>query len=185
MKPSLVIVGLGNPGATYERTRHNAGFQALDVLSRSYGEGEWKQSDKFDAFTQEARVGTVPVLLVKPLTFMNLSGQSVRKIVDFYKLDAKEQVIVVYDDIDIPLGEHRFRKTGSAGTHNGMRSVVESFGENVPRLRVGIGPKPAQGDLAAWVLSAISAEDAAVLAKVYASFPDLVQKYVMEEVQGD
>ncbi len=185
MKPSLVIVGLGNPGASYERTRHNAGFQALDVLSEAFGEGEWKQSDKFDAFIQEARIVAVPVLLVKPLTFMNLSGQSLRKIVDFYKLDAKEQVLVTYDDIDIPLGEHRLRKTGSPGTHNGMRSVVEQFGEDVPRLRIGIGPKPAQGDLANWVLSAPSSEDMEILAKTYASFPEIVKKFVLEDVNGN
>lgn len=183
MKPSLVIVGLGNPGASYERTRHNAGWQALDVLSDAYGEGEWKPSDKFDAVIQEARILTVPVLLAKPQTYMNLSGQSVRKIVDFYKLDPAEQVLVVYDDIDIPLGEHRLRKAGSAGTHNGMRSVVESFGESVPRLRIGIGPKPAQGDLASWVLSAVSAEDRALLDKTYAAFPELVKEFVLEETK--
>ncbi len=88
MKPSLIIVGLGNPGASYERTRHNVGFRALDVLSEHFGQGVWKESQKFRALIQEARIGKVPILLVKPLTFMNLSGESLRKIVDFYKLES-------------------------------------------------------------------------------------------------
>ncbi|UPA22129.1 aminoacyl-tRNA hydrolase [Candidatus Peribacteria bacterium] len=180
MKPSLLLIGLGNPGKQYDNTRHNAGFQALDVLSESYGQGEWKESEKYDACIQEARVGVVPALLVKPVTYMNLSGTSVRKLVDFYRLDPKTQVIVLCDDIDIPLGTIRFRKKGSAGTHNGLKSIIEHFGEEFPRLRIGIGPKPAGADLANWVLSGMTGEENNALKKVYGEIEELVRTYVME-----
>src|SRR3989344_7892163 len=127
MKPSLVIIGLGNPGASYERTRHNLGFAALDVLSEAYGEGEWKDTQKFGSVTQEARILTIPVLLAKPQTFMNRSAEAVKKIVDFYKLDPKEQVLIISDDIDLPLGELPLRKKGGPGTHNGLKSIIEVF----------------------------------------------------------
>lgn len=180
MKPSLVLIGLGNPGKQYDKTRHNAGFQAMDVLSDVFGQGEWKESEKYNALIQEARVVAAPVLLVKPLTFMNLSGESARKLVDFYRLDPKTQIIVMCDDIDLPLGTMRFRKKGSAGTHNGIKSVVEQFGEEFPRLRIGIGPKPAAGDLATWVLSAMTAEENSALKKVYEEIAGKVKEYVME-----
>lgn len=180
MKPSLLIIGLGNPGKQYERTRHNAGFQAIDALSEEYGQGEWRESGKFEAMTQEARIVTVPVLLVKPLTFMNLSGTSIRHLVDFYKLDAKTQILVLADDIDIPLGTLRLRQKGSAGTHNGFKSVVENFGEDFPRLRIGVGPKPATADLATWVLSAFTEEENKVLAETYKVIPGKIKEFVLE-----
>lgn len=181
MKPSLLIVGLGNPGKQYERTRHNVGFQAIDVLSEKFGEGEWKESGKFEALIQEGRIVAFPVLLVKPLTFMNLSGTSVRHLVDFYKLDAKTQIIVIADDIDLPLGTIRLRQKGSAGTHNGYKSLVETFGEDFPRIRIGIGPKPTGADLANWVLSALTAEETKTLNDVYASLPEKIKEFVMEK----
>lgn len=185
MKPSLVIVGLGNPGASYERTRHNAGWQALDVLSAEFGQGEWKDSGKFQAMIQEGRIGVAPVLLVKPLTYMNLSGESVRKIVDFYKLNAAEQVIILSDEIDLPLGEIRLKHKGGPGTHNGLKSLVEQFGEDFPRLRIGIGRQPEGHDLAAWVLSVFSKEESDVLAKTFATFPELLRTFVLEKGNGE
>ena len=179
MKPALIVIGLGNPGKQYEHTRHNAGFQAVDTLSVLYATGAWKESGKFDAHVQEARIGAVPVLLAKPLTFMNLSGQSIKKITDFYKLNAKEQILVLCDDIDLPLGTLRLRKKGSAGTHNGLKSIVEHFGEDFPRLRIGIGSKPDQADLATWVLSAMSAEESAALNIAYDAIPDMVKGFVL------
>ena len=121
MKPSLVVIGLGNPGKQYENTRHNAGFLGIDVLSRAFGQGEWKDQQKFDGWTQEARIVTAPVLLVKPNTFMNLSGDSARKLVNFFKLNAAQQVLILCDEIDLPLGILRLRNKGSAGTHNGLK----------------------------------------------------------------
>lgn len=179
MKPSLVIVGLGNPGKAYERTRHNAGFRALDELAKAYGTGEWKSS-KFGGETLEARIGIVPVLLLKPHTFMNLSGESVRKVVDFYKLDPAQGILVVCDDIDLPLGTPRLRRSGSAGTHNGLKSVIEHIGEGFPRLRLGIGPKPEKQDLANWVVSAFSEEERKTMEGLYALVPDVVKEFIVE-----
>ena len=179
MKPSLIIAGLGNPGKSYDRTRHNTGFQALDVLSETFGQGVWKEQQKFSSLVQEARVVTVPVLLVKPLLFMNRSGESLRKLIDFFKLNPAEELLVLCDDIDIPLGTVRLRKNGGPGTHNGLKSIVEQFGEGFPRLRIGIGPNPEAADLAAWVLSVPPAEEAATLKKTLAELPDMISEFIL------
>ncbi len=132
-----IIVGLGNPGRKYENTRHNMGFIAVDLLAEKYGIKIDKI--KFKALVGEGRIAGQKVLLVKPQTFMNLSGQSVVEVMNFYKEEI-ENLIVIYDDIDIPTGSIRLRKKGSAGTHNGMRNIVYLLGEDgFPRIRVGIG----------------------------------------------
>ncbi len=182
MKPSLVIAGLGNPGASYENTRHNAGFLAIDALSEAFGQGDWKDAQKFASVSQEARIVAAPVLLLKPQKYMNLSGEALHKVVDFYKLDAKTQILVLSDDIDIPLGELRFRKSGGPGTHNGLKSIVEQFGEDFPRLRIGIGPKGA-GDLATWVLSTFTPEERTLLSATVKKIPEMVKEYVMESAK--
>ena len=184
MKPSLLLIGLGNPGASYEKTRHNVGFQAIDVLSDAFGEGEWKEAPKFHALVREGRILTAPVLLVKPLTYMNRSGECVRKIVDFYKLNAKEQVMVFSDDIDLPLAHFRLRRKGGPGTHNGLRSIVEQFGEDFARVRIGLGDRPAGADLAAWVLSVPSPEEREQLEKTYATLPEVVRAFVLGQGNG-
>lgn len=164
MKPSLVIIGLGNPGTQYANTRHNAGFRAADLLAESFGaDGVWQDRQKFLAQTCEVNIAEVPVLLVKPQTFMNRSGESIRKIVDFFKIDPARQLLIISDDIDLPLGEVRFRENGGPGTHNGLKSVVEQIGEGFPRLRIGLGTPPAGTDLAVWVLSVPSKEEAETL----------------------
>lgn len=180
MKPSLVVIGLGNPGKSYERTRHNAGFHAVDTLAEAFGTGPWKDLPKFTAEGMEARIGIAPVLLLKPQTFMNLSGETVRKVVDFYKLNPAEGVLILCDDIDLPLGTPRLRRAGSAGTHNGLKSVIEHIGEGFPRLRLGIGPKPDQVDLATWVVSAFSAEERNTMEGLYALVPDIVREFILE-----
>ncbi len=180
MKPTLVIVGLGNPGKTYERTRHNAGFHAIDQLAETYGTGAWKDLPKFSSDGLEARIGIAPVLLLKPKTFMNLSGEAVHKVVDFYKLDPTQALLVLCDDIDLPLATPRLRKMGSAGTHNGLKSVIEHIGEGFPRLRLGIGPKPEGVDLAAWVVSAFSKEERQAMEGLYAVVPEIVKEFVLE-----
>jgi PTH1 family peptidyl-tRNA hydrolase len=179
MRPSLVIVGLGNPGKNYENTRHNAGFRAIDVLSQEFGAGEWQPKDKFHAHIQEARVVTVPVLLVKPQTYMNRSGEAVQKLVDFYKLNHAEQLLILCDDIDLPLGELRLRKKGGPGTHNGLKSIVHVFGEDFPRLRIGLGNHPPAVDLAAWVLSVFPKDDAHAIDTSLATLPDMVRQFVL------
>lgn len=181
MKPVLVIFGLGNPGAQYERTRHNIGYLAIDALSTAFAQGEWQDKPKFESFIQEARVGVVPVLLVKPKTYMNLSGDAVRKVVEFYKLDAANQVLIISDDIDIPLGEIRLRKNGGAGTHNGLKSIVAIFGESFPRLRIGLGQPPTGTDLANWVLSTMTKEESDVLRQSIAQLSKRIEQFVLED----
>ncbi len=159
VKPSLIIVGLGNPGREYALTRHNAGFLALEHLAKIFSASPWSDAEKFMASCAEISLAGKTVLLVRPTTFMNRSGESIRKIVDFYKLDGATQVLIVVDDIDIPLGTHRLRESGGPGTHNGMKSIVEHLGENVQRFRIGIGPKPDGVDLATWVLEKMTSEE--------------------------
>jgi len=132
-----IIAGLGNPGSEYEKTKHNVGFMFVDALAEKLGVTDWK--DKFDAKIGETRIGVEKVLLVKPQTYMNESGQAIGPLMNFYKLDA-EDLIVVHDDMDIPAGTIRIRKKGSAGGHNGIKSVLAHVGdEHFARVRIGIG----------------------------------------------
>lgn len=138
-----VIVGLGNPGPKYKDTRHNVGFEVVDEVAKQLGVRVEKE--RWQAQTGEGVVAGQKVLLVKPLTFMNLSGASVSQIVKFYQdLNVGSDLIVVYDDMDFPVGHLRLRENGSAGGHNGMKSIIQSIGtSDFPRVRVGIGrPDP-------------------------------------------
>ncbi len=145
-----VIVGLGNPGREYEHTRHNAGFDTVTLLAQRHGIRINKL--RFKSLLGEGTIAGERVLLVLPQTYMNLSGEAVRPLCDFYKLPL-DNLIVVYDDIDLPRGKLRVRGAGSAGTHNGMRSILYQLGnENFPRVRVGIGrPEHPQMDLKDYV----------------------------------
>ena len=155
---------------------------ALDVLSKQFGEGEWEDRQKFSALVQEARIGVAPVLLVKPQTYMNLSGDSIRKVVDFFKLDPKKQILVIGDDIDLPLGETRLRMKGGPGTHNGLKSVVDIFGEDFPRLRIGLGANPKETDLSNWVLSRLTDGEKAAIEAALKGLPEAMKTFVMDEV---
>jgi peptidyl-tRNA hydrolase, PTH1 family len=135
-----LIVGLGNPGAKYDGTRHNIGFVVLDELARSW-QIPLAENKKFQGLFGEGTIGGKKIRLLKPLTFMNNSGQSIRAVLDWYKLEAGS-VMVVYDDMDLPVGRLRLRLNGSAGGQNGMKSAIAHLGtQNFPRLRVGIGSK--------------------------------------------
>lgn len=177
MKPALVIIGLGNPGAQYAATRHNVGFQAIDRLSKTFAEGDWKEKQTFAALVQEGRDGTIPLLLVKPLTFMNRSGESVQKIIDFYKLDPSRQLLILSDDVDLPLGDLRLRMSGGPGTHNGLTSIVGQIGEGFARIRIGLGNPAAGIDLAAWVLSVPPADEAKALQNACEKIPEMVREF--------
>lgn len=132
-----IIAGLGNPGSKYENTRHNMGFKAIDAMASEFGIDVNRA--KFKGLIGEGRIGSEKVILLKPQTYMNLSGQSVREIMNFYKIP-EENLIVIYDDFDLPIGSIRVRKSGGPGTHNGMKSVVQELGSRkFPRVRVGIG----------------------------------------------
>lgn len=144
-----VIAGLGNPGTQYESTKHNIGFITVDYLAEMHRIPIKKLKHK--ALVGEGSISGQKVLLVKPQTFMNLSGNSIREIVAYYKI-SMEELIVIYDDIDIPMGSLRIRKKGSAGTHNGMRSIVYDLqSDQFPRIRIGIGGER-KGDLADYVI---------------------------------
>lgn len=158
----IIIAGLGNPGKEYVNTRHNVGFMAIDALASKYGIDVNEKKHK--AIIGKGTINGQKVILAKPQTFMNLSGESLRELVDYYKPEVETQVIVVYDDITLDVGGIRVRKKGSAGGHNGMKSIIAHLGtENFQRVRVGIGEKPARMDLADWVLSRFSKEDLTIL----------------------
>ncbi|MFR2518374.1 aminoacyl-tRNA hydrolase [Peptostreptococcus stomatis] len=153
-----IIVGLGNPGKKYEHTRHNAGFDVLDILAEEYGIKIDKIKHK--ALIGEGRIGSEKVVLVKPQTYMNLSGESVQSVFQFYKVDM-DHLIVVYDDIDLDIGKLRIRKKGSAGSHNGMKSIIKCLGsQEFPRVRVGVSRPDPNRDLADFVLSRVSKDQA-------------------------
>ncbi|MZQ74978.1 MAG: aminoacyl-tRNA hydrolase [Peptoclostridium sp.] len=153
----FVIAGLGNPGGQYECTRHNVGFDVIDILAHMHGISVKKL--KHRALVGEGFIGGQKVLLVKPQTYMNLSGDSLAEILSYYKL-SPEELIVVYDDIDTDFGRIRIRKKGSAGTHNGMKSIISRIGfDDFPRIRIGVG-RPFDGrDLASFVLSKFTNEE--------------------------
>ena len=157
MEDLYVIVGLGNPGPKYNATRHNVGFEALEYLSEKYSININKL--KFKSLYGEGNIAGKRVLLVKPQTYMNASGECVREIIEWYKIDPK-QLIVLYDDIDLPVGKIRVRQNGSAGTHNGMRSIIYQIRtEDFKRVRIGIGKPPPQWDLADYVLGRFAANE--------------------------
>lgn len=153
-----LVVGLGNPGSKYENTRHNAGFLTMDYIAEKYGARIDRL--KFKGLCGDAVIGGVRTLLLKPSTFMNLSGQSVTEAMSFYKIPA-EKVIVIYDDISLPPGRLRIRRKGSDGGHNGMKNIIYLSGKDTfPRIKMGVGAKPnPQWDLADWVLSTFSAQE--------------------------
>lgn len=161
MEKLTVIAGLGNPGNKYENTRHNVGFSAIDLLSSKHGIKVNKLKHK--ALTGEGTIAGERVLLVKPQTFMNLSGESIRDIAEWYKLPM-DNIIIIYDDVDLPVGTVRIRPKGSSGTHNGMKSVIYQLqSDEFPRIRVGIGKAPEGWDLADYVLSRFNTDEAGAM----------------------
>ncbi|MFE1746866.1 aminoacyl-tRNA hydrolase [Coleofasciculus sp. H7-2] len=165
MIPQL-IVGLGNPEPKYEKTRHNIGFEAIDALARSWQISQ-SENRKFQGEFGEGRgLHGDKVGLLKPLTYMNLSGQAIRAVTDWYKLPP-ESVLVIYDDMDLPLGKIRLRLSGSAGGHNGMKSAIAHLGtQNFPRLRIGIGKSKAEQDAVSHVLGRFSPDESQTLSDV-------------------
>lgn len=156
-KVMYIIAGLGNPTKEYEKTRHNVGFEVIDVLADMLH--TTVEEKKFKGCYGRGFLGGEKVLLLKPQTFMNLSGESVRAAANFYKVDP-EHIIIIYDDISLDVGQLRIRKKGSAGGHNGIKNIIAHLGtQEFPRIKVGVGDKPKKMDLADYVLSRFSKED--------------------------
>lgn len=175
-----LIVGLGNPGPEYERTRHNVGWRVVDAFARKFRIAVTKHEK--NALTGTNRVAGGSVMVAKPLTYMNLSGDAVRLLVNAY-LETPEEMIVVYDDIDLPLGRLRIRPNGSAGTHNGMRSILSTIAtENFPRLRVGIGASD-QGRLRDYVLDEFTAEEEPVVERAVQRAVDALVLFVRGDLK--
>jgi len=153
-----IIIGLGNPDEKYQETRHNLGFWAVDLLAEKW-QAEFAMKKKLKAMVAACQLGDKEILLIKPQTYMNLSGESVRCALQFYKI-APPELLVIYDDFDLPLGSVRFRENGGPGTHNGMRSIIEKIGtEDFPRLRLGTKPEKEVRDLSAYVLGNMTAKE--------------------------
>lgn len=153
-----LIVGLGNPGMKYDATKHNMGFKVIDELVDTYRIPSSGTSLK--GMYGKGMIGAEKVILIKPMTYMNNSGECVRAFVDYYKVDSGEELIVIYDDITLEPGNIRVRKKGSAGGHNGIKSIIAHLGtEKFKRIRVGVGEKPKNWDLADFVLAPFKPEE--------------------------
>lgn len=158
-----IIVGLGNPGKQYDHTRHNIGFQVIDYLAEQNGISV--EEKKHKALVGKGMIGGEKVILAKPQTYMNLSGESVRELVDYYKIDWEEELIVISDDISLDVGGIRVRKKGSAGGHNGLKNIIQHLGsEGFTRIKMGVGEKPKGYDLADYVLGHFSTEEKQIMA---------------------
>ena len=176
-----VIVGLGNPSKEYDNTRHNIGFAAIDSLSDKYGISV--NEVKHKALLGKGVIDGTKVILVKPLTYMNLSGEAVRAVVDYYKIDEEAELIVIYDDISLDVGQLRIRKKGSAGGHNGIKNIIQHLGHDTfQRIKIGVGEKPKGYDLADYVLGHFSKEEQDVMKDALEKVDGAVKLMLMDDV---
>lgn len=173
------IVGLGNPEKRYGNTRHNIGFDVIDAIAEKYNISVKEKG--FQALCGKGAVEGQRVILVKPQTYMNLSGESVREVLDYYKIDAGEELIVISDDISLEVGAIRIRKRGSAGGHNGLKNIILHLGtENFHRIRMGVGEKPKEWDLIDYVLGHFSGEERKKMDEAVAEAVEAVKIMVTE-----
>lgn len=178
-----IVVGLGNPEPRYEFTRHNAGFLAVDLLAKKHGISVRKSAHK--ALIGEGRIGAAKVLLAKPQTYMNNSGQAVVDLINWYKIKPADELIVLYDDVDLDIGAIRVRPSGSAGTHNGMRSIIGLTGNDVfARVRIGIGKQKPGWELADHVLSVFPEEEKKPVYDALQQAVDAVEWIVKDGVEA-
>ena len=177
-----LIAGLGNPSKTYEGTRHNVGFAMIDALADAFQIDVTTKKHK--AIVGRGVIEGMKVILAKPQTYMNLSGESIREIADFYKIDP-ENMIIIYDDISLDVGRLRIRKKGSAGGHNGIKNIIAHLGTDVfPRIKVGVGEKPQGWDLADYVLSKYSKEEQQALREASDNVIGAVKLMVMDNIDA-
>lgn len=178
---SWLLVFLGNPGAKYEKTRHNVGFMTGDALSKKLNVKIDRV--KYKALIRQADLDGEPVLLMKPQTYMNLSGSAVKEAMDFYKIPL-DHVVVVSDDVTLPVGKLRVRRSGSAGGHNGLKDIIAKCGgDGFPRVKIGVGEKPHPDyDMADWVLSSFRGDDAKAIDEATEKAADAVKTIVLKGV---
>ena len=180
---AFVVVGLGNPGTDYIHTRHNAGFLAIDYIAERLATNVNRA--KFDAFYGDTQIAGKRVLLVKPQTFMNNSGTAVRQISEFYKIPV-ENIIVISDDVSLPVGRIRVRRSGSDGGQRGLKSIIYQLNsDNFPRIKIGVGEKPNPNyDLADWVLSKFTTDEQKILFDEFATVMTGVEKIISGDIDG-
>lgn len=179
----FVIVGLGNPDKKYEKTRHNVGFDVIDVMTQKYNIELTEK--KHRALSGSGYIAGQKVLLVKPQTYMNLSGESVQAILNFYKLDAERELLVIYDDISLAPGRIRVRAKGSAGGHNGIKNIIAMTGtQTFARIKVGVGEKPQGWDLADYVLGHFSREERALVEDAFADAAEAAEMILADDLSG-
>lgn len=176
----FLLVGLGNPGRKYEKNRHNVGFMAVDKLAELHGITLGKVQNK--ALTGNGRIANRPVILAKPQTYMNDSGSAVGPLAGYYKVPPAN-VLVIYDELDLPLGTLRLREKGGAGGHNGMKSIINHLGQDFPRLRLGIGRPPGQMPPAAYVLQDFGQSDWPLVAEILDGAAKAAYTFVSEGIQ--
>ena len=174
-----LIVGLGNPGRQYEATRHNMGFDVIDKLVEEYQVPQ--AGVKFNAMYGKGRIGGQPVILMKPLSYMNLSGGPIREMANYFKINPETEIIVIYDDIDLDPGQLRIRKKGSAGGHNGLKDIIGRLGtQKFMRVKIGVGAKPKGWDLADHVLGRFSSGDRKLVDEAIEFAADAVEKIITD-----
>ena len=179
----FIIVGLGNPTKEYEGTRHNVGFDVIDAIADKYNISVTEREKR--AFCGKGVIEGQKVILVKPQTYMNLSGESVRGFIDYYKVDPETELLVIFDDISLDVGQLRIRKKGSAGGHNGIKNIIQHLGSNVfQRIKVGVGEKPKEYDLADYVLGRFSKAERETVEDGYKKAIEAVEMIVRGDIES-
>ena len=177
----FIIAGLGNPDDRYKGTRHNVGFDVIDLLAEKYNISV--DTRKHQAYLGKGVIAGQKVILAKPQTYMNLSGESIGSLVEYYKVDPEEELLVIHDDVSLDVGQLRIRKKGSAGGHNGLKNIIAHLGTNVfPRIKVGVGEKPKGYDLADYVLGHFSKGEKERMEEAYSLAAGAVELIVNREV---
>lgn len=179
----FLIVGLGNPGREYEKTRHNVGFEVIDALADKYNISVADRKSR--AFCGKGIIGGQKVLLAKPQTYMNLSGESIRSLADYYKIDVETELLVIFDDVSLDVGQIRIRKKGSAGGHNGIKNIIANLGtDTFERIKVGVGEKPKGYDLADYVLGHFTKAEQELMEEGYQNAISAVERIVQGEIDA-
>ncbi|HJH48953.1 aminoacyl-tRNA hydrolase [Merdimonas faecis] len=177
----FIIAGLGNPTLQYRGTRHNVGFDVIDTLADKYNIAV--ETRKSRALIGKGIIAEQKVLLVKPQTYMNLSGESIGELVSYYKVDEEQELLVIYDDVSLDVGQLRIRRKGSAGGHNGIKDIIRHLGTDVfPRIKIGVGEKPKGYDLADYVLGHFSREEREMMEEGYQKAAEAVEMILAGEL---